>query len=257
MPSPFSGMNPYLEQSDAWEDFHHRFITHLGDELSARVGLAYQVKVESRLYLHELSAEECRYLGKSDVSVTGPSAGADAGVVTAVGAPMQLTLPAFEEEDYTWLEIRDQRSRRVVTAIELVSPTHKTPGPDRDAYARKRSQYIAMRVNFVEIDLRRGGARPAAPEIPACDYYVLVARASTFGKVDFWPLGLRGRLPIVPVPLSPPDADVQVDLQALFHRVFDAAHYGNHIFAETPDPSLADQDAAWNRQFVPAAPPSA
>ena len=33
MPSPFPGMNPYLEHPDTWEDFHTRFITHAADTL--------------------------------------------------------------------------------------------------------------------------------------------------------------------------------------------------------------------------------
>jgi hypothetical protein len=26
MPSPFPGMNPWLEQDDVWEDFHSRYL---------------------------------------------------------------------------------------------------------------------------------------------------------------------------------------------------------------------------------------
>ena len=45
MPSPFPGMNPYLEQEDAWHDFHERFLlvaTILGGQLRPR----YIVKIE-------------------------------------------------------------------------------------------------------------------------------------------------------------------------------------------------------------------
>ena len=30
MPSPFPGMNPYLEQPDVWHDFHQGFIPRWG-----------------------------------------------------------------------------------------------------------------------------------------------------------------------------------------------------------------------------------
>ena len=69
MPSPFPGMNPYLERSEVWEGFHQRLITHMGDQLAAMVGDSYIVDVETRLYLHELSADERRFVGRSDVSV--------------------------------------------------------------------------------------------------------------------------------------------------------------------------------------------
>ena len=40
MPSPFPGMNPYLEQRDTWEDFHTSFITHARDLLTASVAFS-------------------------------------------------------------------------------------------------------------------------------------------------------------------------------------------------------------------------
>jgi Protein of unknown function (DUF4058) len=250
MPSPFPGMNPYLEQDDAWEDFHHRFIAHMGDELGGLVGEKYQVKVETRLYLHELSAEERRYLGRADVSVSGRHDTPGSSAVATLPAPISLSMPDFDTEKYSFLEIRDRRNRRVITAVELLSPTNKSPGPDRDDYLRKRLQYMATRVNLVEIDLRRGGKRPAPPEIPPCDYYVVVARWLEAAGIGCWPIRLRDRLPAIPIPLTASDREVQLDLQPLFLRVFDAAHYGNYIYSETPDPPLSAEDAEWAKQFV-------
>lgn len=34
MPSPFPGMNPYLEQNDTWEDFHQEFLTRARSQLA-------------------------------------------------------------------------------------------------------------------------------------------------------------------------------------------------------------------------------
>jgi hypothetical protein len=245
-------MNPYLEQEDTWEDFHQNFITRAQELLSGQVGPNYLVKIEVRLYLHELSAEERRYFGRADVGVTTPPppgiTGAAAAVVTA---PLQLELPAVDVERQSFLEIRDRRNRRVVTVLELLSPTNKTAGSDRAAYLGKRRQLLAAPTHLVEIDLRRGGARPQPPDLPACAYYVLVSRYADRPKVDFWPIGLRERLPVVPIPLLPPDADVLLDLQALLDRVYDAANYGKYIYDETPQPPLSAADAAWARQFVP------
>jgi hypothetical protein len=241
-------MNPYLEQDDAWEDFHHRFITHMGDDLGNLVGEKYQVKVETRLYLHELSAEERRHMGRADVSISGRHDTGTSSSVASLPAPISLAMPNFEK--YAFLEIRDRRNRRVITAIELLSPTNKSPGPDRDDYLRKRLQYMATRVNLVEIDLRRGGKRPAPPEIPPCDYYVCVARWHEAAGVGCWPISLRDPLPQIPIPLTAADREVHLDLQTLFQRVYDAAHYGNYVYSETPDPPLSREDAEWAKQFV-------
>lgn len=224
MPSPFPGMNPYLEQDDAWEDFHHRFIAHTANILGDRAGENYMVKIEVRLYLHELPANERRFFA--------------------------MDLTGVEEERYSWLEILDRRTRRVVTVMELLSPTNKRHGPDRDDYLRKRNLILAGRTNLVEIDLRRGGERPRPPELPKCDYYALVARGQNRPRVGIWPLRLRERLPEIPIPLSPPDSDVLLDLQALFHQVYDAGRYGRYIHQDTPQPPLSEEDAAWAKSIL-------
>src|SRR5438477_4193876 len=150
------------------------------------------------------------------------------------------------------LEIRDRRNRRLVTVIELLSPTNKPPGPDRDEYLAKRAQILAGRTHLVEIDLRRGGERPRPPELPPCDYYVLVSRSLDRPELGPWPIGLRARLPVVPIPLAPPDPEVPLDLQALLHRVYDGADYGKYIYGEAPQPPLSAEDAAWAQQYVPS-----
>jgi hypothetical protein len=245
-------MNPFLEQNDAWEDFHAEFIAHARDTLSGVVGPNYVVKIEVRLILHELSADEPRYFGRADVGLTGrPPADVPTPSPSTIVAPYRIPLPAIDPIRISSIEVVDRRDRRLVTVMELLSPTNKAPGPDRDDYLRKRNLLLEQRVHLVEIDLRRGGERPHYPPLPRCDYYVLVSRWQDRPIVGVWPLGLRDPLPAVPIPLTPPDTDLTLDLQALLHRVYDAADYGKYIYTETPDPPLSGQDLAWARQFVP------
>lgn len=67
MPSPFPGMNPYLEQIDVWHDFHQRFVTRLGDAISLQIRPKYITKIDDNVYLHELDADSRRLLGRPDV----------------------------------------------------------------------------------------------------------------------------------------------------------------------------------------------
>ena len=53
MPSPFPGMNPYLEQEDVWDDFHGRFIPIAAEWIGAQVQPAYIVKMGMNVYIHE------------------------------------------------------------------------------------------------------------------------------------------------------------------------------------------------------------
>lgn len=252
MPSPFPGMNPYLEQNDTWEDFHTNFITKAQEMLSGQVGPNYLVKIEVRLILHELSAEERHFLGRADIGVTAaPGNKPPASGPALPAAPVQLQLPAVEIERHASLEIRDRRNRRVITVLELLSPSNKIPGADRDDYLAKRRQVLAGLTHFVEIDLRRGGQRPNLPELPACDYYVLVSRYEDRPRVGFWPIGLRDSLPVIPIPLAAPDPPVRLDVRAVLDRAYDAADYSKYVYQETPDPALSQEDEAWARQFVP------
>src|SRR4051794_36656447 len=122
-------MNPYLGQNDTREDFHTNFITHAQEALSPQLVDNYLVKIEVRLLLHELSAAEARFMGEADVGVTkSPDSVPSGSALNSFAAPMQLRLPAVEVERHASLEIRDRRNRRVVTVIELLSPSNKAPG---------------------------------------------------------------------------------------------------------------------------------
>jgi hypothetical protein len=226
-------MNPYLEHPDTWEDFHTSFITHARDVLSPLVGANYLVKIEVRIYLRELSSEERHYFGRADVAVPeGPS---------------QTTVETQRER---YLEIYDRRERRIVTVLELLSPANKTPSPDYNAYVGKRRSVLASRTHLVEIDLRRGGARPTLPELPTCDYYALVSRYEDRPELAMWPIRLHEPLPVIEVPLTAPDPPVSLDLQALLQRIYDAADYGKYIYSQEPQPPLVSDDAAWARALV-------
>lgn len=251
MPSPFPGMNPYLEQEDTWEDFHHNFLTWSQHSLSAQLGPDYLVKVEARVFIRQLSAEDRHFFGRADVALT-TAIDASGPAVALIDAPVELTLPEVDLGRESWLAIRDRRDRRVVTVIELLSPANKRRGPDRDAYSSKRNGVLASQTHLVEIDLRRGGERPSLPPLPKSDYYVFISQYERRPRLGFWPIGLRDRLPAVPIPLTAPDPPVTLDLQAVLDQAYDSADYGKYIYTETPEPPLAPADAAWARQFVPA-----
>ncbi len=256
MPSPFPGMNPYLEQEDVWQDFHQSFIPWAREALMQQVAPAYVVKVDEYLFIHELSAEQRLYAGRADVSVSRPPvAGSISQPGAALAAPTYAHIPpAVDIERHSFLEIQDRADRQVVTVLELLSPANKYAGPDREQYLGKRRQILQSRAHLVEIDLLRGGPRLPLNDLPDCDYYVAVSRTEERPRVGVWPLRLRDRLPVFPVPLRAPDPDAHLDLQELLHRVYDGAGYVNYIYSGTPQPRLHPEDAAWAQQFLPAPP---
>ena len=53
----------------------------------------------------------------------------------------------------------------------------------------------------------------------------MVSRAEKRWAADFWPIRLRDRLPVISVPLRPPDAAALVDLHNALHRTYDGPGY--------------------------------
>jgi hypothetical protein len=253
MPSPFPGMNPYLEQEDAWHDFHGRFIPYAAEMLAPQVRPNFIVKIDETVYVREVGDEERRVLGRADVFLSETELAARANGATAVlEAPARVRLPEVDEETLLCIEIQDRESRQLITVIELLSPTNKYAGEKREQYLTKRDQILASGVHLVEIDLLRGGPRmPMSPQ-QECDYCVLVSCAETRPEAGIWPLRLCDPLPTIPIPLKTPGQVAKLDLKAVLDRAYDAAGYEDYIYRKSPVPKLAPDDAAWAEQLLPA-----
>jgi hypothetical protein len=252
MPSPFPGMNPYLEQDDAWHTFHRHFCALCVEILVPQVLPFYFVKLGAHVYIHEPPAGERRFLGRGDVTLghTRPASSPPASAVQE--APHYGRLPTdIDFEHVSYVEIRDRRSRELVTVVELLSPSNKQPGPDREQYLAKRWQLLRSNVHLVEIDLLRGGPRLPLEDLPDCDYCVMVSQVEQRPKVSLWPIRLRDRLPSIPIPVRAPHPSASLDLQEMLHRLYDVGGYEAYIYSGTPQPPLSPEDAAWAKQFLP------
>jgi hypothetical protein len=239
-------MNPFLEQDDAWHDFHEKFLPAVAERLVPRVRPDYIVKIDEHVYVHELPHEPRRLLGRADVSVAPSSSPAPARPVAGVlEAPARVSLPAPDFERLSFVEIRDRHSRELVTVIELLSPSNKRPGADRDQYLAKRQTLLNSRVHLVEIDLLRGGRPMPLDGRPDCSYSILVSRSEDRPQAGFWPLSLRDRLPVVPVPLRAPHGDVPLDLQDVLDRIYDTSSYADYLYEGSPEPPLKPDDEQW------------
>ena len=168
MPSPFPGMNPFLEQDDAWHDFHEKIIPAIAERLVVQVRPAYIVKIDEHVYVHELPPS----LGDTWVEPMSPYLDPRrirpeerrGGVL--LDAPAEVRLPVRDVEELAFVEIRDRRSRELVTVVEVLSPSNKQPGSTRDQYLAKRQELLDSRANLVEIDLLRGGKPMPLDERP-------------------------------------------------------------------------------------------
>lgn len=251
MPSPFPGMNPYLEQDDFWQDFHNSMIPAIRDAIAPQVSPEFLVKIEQQVFIHEPPADYRILAGRSDVSLARPNGVHESSVATAmIASPIIARLPTVEFEKHLLIEIRDRKSRDLITVIEILSPTNKRNGPDREQYLAKRANLLRSTAHFIEIDLLRGWEKMPIENARACDYCIMVSRVEDRPAVNYWPLNLRDRLPLIPVPLRFPHANAEIDLKAVIDGIYDRAEYRHHIYKETPYPPLSPEDAAWAASLI-------
>jgi hypothetical protein len=254
MPSPFPGMNPYLE-SDVWHGFHQMFVPACSQSLVPQVRPDYIVTLEETVYVHELPDQERLLRIRPDVSVLTHAQQVGAVAATAVLSPPEYTLirPAVDVERESYIAVRDRHKRELVCVIELLSPANKRPGPDREAYIAKRDALLRSQAHLIEIDLLRGWERMPAESISPCDYCVTVSRVEQRPRAGIWPIRLDDPLPKIPVPLRDPHPDAVLDLQQLLHSVYDAAGFDDYLYESQPEPPFSPQQASWAARFLPSA----
>ena len=50
MPSPFPGMDSYLEHPDFWQETHHWFIVAIADSIMPQIRRKYKIAIKQRIY---------------------------------------------------------------------------------------------------------------------------------------------------------------------------------------------------------------
>ncbi len=255
MRSPFPGMDPYLEAH--WRDVHARWIIYISDALQADLPGALFARVEERVFLEmEEGTGRSSY---PDVRVVDyqPSTGGVALASPAESATMLFDEPFVieagdESMTETYLEIVDASSgNRVVTVIEVLSPSNKLAGPGQDLYLTKQKEMKHGGANLVEIDLVRQGERITSlpgnkqPAKVRALYQACVWRAAK-SQFEIYPIPLAKRLPRIRVPLRPMDADIRLDLQAILDQAYRNGRYSATLDYTKPlEPSLNKDDAAF------------
>ena len=257
MPSPFPGMDPWLESPAVFLDLHTPFLTHLRAALNAVLPPPFFAAVSTRVYMEESERQT-----EPNVDILSPPGGVAAGGGTAVITPAVtelLELPAapLPEEEITevFVEVRTtQGGERLVTSIEVLSLTNKTRGTGgRGLYLVKQREMRLAGVNLVEIDLLRSGVHATAVSLPELrrrvgrfDYHVCVSRADRDGATFVAPILLTDRLPVMPIPLTPEVPDVPVDFQAVLDRCYDEALYARRVHYDRPcEPPLTPEQQPW------------
>ena len=257
MPSPFPGMDPYLE-GPLWSMVHNSLIEELARQLTPRLWPRYKVRPGERVVVaapdpvESFSPRE-RLPDVAVFAATAASGDQSQSLHTSdMASPLVLELldepPTVVE---TFLEILAADSGELVTTIEVLSPSNKR-GEGAAEYRTKRREVLASRTHFLEIDLLRMGDRfPVAGPLPSLPYFVFLSRCERRPKIEVWPVALDSPLPTVPVPLLPQDTDGQLDLQLALQSVYDLYHYEADIDYTLPPPlPLPNGQAEWSDKLL-------
>lgn len=251
MESPFPGMDPYLEAY--WPEVHQRLVIYSGDTLQFELPEPLRVRVQQRVFVE---SEESEYRAVyPDVHVVErgrPPAGSgppESGI--AVDVPLQVRLDN-EPVTQSYIEIVDAASgNRVVTVIEFLSPSNKTPGEGQELYRQKQREVRAAGANLVEVDLTRTGRRilmlppDRTPPSHRTTYQACVFRAAKPNTVEVYAMPLSSRLPTLSIPLREGDRDVALELQSVVARCYRNGRYDDLNYAAEPRPPLSPHDEQW------------
>lgn len=249
MPSPFPGMNHYLENSELWSGFHHLLIAALLELLAPQLEPKYIVAIERRIY--EVIGENTLLVGIPDVMVQRPMNAANSTTNVATlsppAQPITVTVPIPETIRQSYLEVRKVGTNQVVTSIEILSPVNKRPGKGRETYEAKRQNVLGSFTHLVEIDLlRQWEPMPILEQNIQRNYRILVSRSEGRPLADLYAFNLPDLIPSFPLPLLSGDVEPLVDLKALLDLVYDRAVYRLQInYNSVPVPALTETEETW------------
>lgn len=221
MPSPFPGMDPYLEDARLWPTFHSQLVACLYQLLLPNVADRYRVRIAPRHYVTEMAL---------------------------------FTSVVREDHSEDTIEIRQRGDSKLVTLVDVVSPANKSMAGGRSAYLQTRSAAKEMGANLVEIDLVLQGEPTleySREGLPAWDYAVTVTRSTQPERYEIYTATIQKRLPKFRLPLITDDRDTVLDLQAAFARCYDQNDYERQIdYSKDPATRIADADGKWMRELL-------
>ena len=261
MPSPFPGLDPFIEVQDRWHSFHAAFIVACSNVLNRHLPPGFYATIEERVMVdatdrNDLSQRRILHRFGPDAAVVrkesfGGSTQRESSVATMTPRTLPQEVITFDQPTQKLVEIRGLPTRQLITTIELLSPSNKQSGQDRAAYLAKRADLLHNSVNLVDLDLLREGQRlPLLADLPGGDYHAFVTRHEFYSQCEVYSWTVREPLPTIAVPLKTEQLDVPLALQAAFDEVYENGRYSEMLMYE--DASLLAKMPPTDREWAAA-----
>lgn len=156
-----------------------------------------------------------------------------------------------EEITERYLEVREVKTGKAITAIEILSPKNKKTGEGKEAYLRKRRRILQTQTHLIEIDLLRTNSTFLYHHTPVSDYHILISRSQDRPSADLYNFSVRDRIPDIPIPLRPNEVEPILDLQTILQQIYQRGRYDMAIdYAQQPEPTLNEVDLIWAKELV-------
>lgn len=213
---------PPLSERRAWEGFHAAWLSYISEALNRVLPVGYFAEEEVHAGAN-VEIDVATFHSADPVEATpAPEWAGGGGTVTTAAVPWVAPPPAAGvaavfADDFEVRVIAERGGRRVVAAVELVSPGNKDRPDVRRAFATKCASYLYQGIAVVVVDvvtdrhadlhaeiLDRLGS-PAAGRLPAGTRLAAVAyrpiRRGERDEIDLWPVPLAVGQPLPTLPL--------------------------------------------------------
>ena len=215
----------FLETNHLWPDFHAKFLNYWQESIAESLPAHYEARIGEQVTLVR-SEGPPRRVGP-DVSIVRSNLGEYVLNAESLSATTVVLdhLEIEEELHETRIEILLRKNRRLVTVLELLSPSNKVePGWSR--YLDKRSTLLGQPTHLVELDLLEGGHRLRQQQpLPVGEYYCFVSRVEQRRRCSVTSWQGTVSIPTIPIPLLVPDNDIASPLQSVFETTFTRGRY--------------------------------
>jgi hypothetical protein len=214
-------MDPYLEDDALWPMFQHQLVMCLHQILLPGLVDRYRARIGQRHYVTEQAL---------------------------------FTSVIREEHHEDYIEIRQRSDGRLITLIDVVSPSNKTTPEGRAAYLSKRQEGRNVSASLVELDLVLQGQPTleySRDGLPDWDYAVTVTRSVRPDHYEIYTATLQKPLPRFRLPLAHDDRDTVLDLRTAFTRCYDQGGFAAKIdYARDPSLPLSPEDRQWLEEVL-------
>jgi hypothetical protein len=269
MPSPFPGMDPYLESRDWFPCVRESMVVLAMETLQAQLPEDYSARTSQREWLeysHRYISPEVDLVRSESRPRQRARQGGVAVAERETSRPVVVRVETIEhgpfKESFVEVRRREGKKIRIVTAIEILSRANKTPGNSgRELYLAKQREVLGGETHLIEIDLLRSGTHTSAiprnlaeEQAGPFDYHISIHRFDKPQDFLIYPIRLEDPLPAIGIPLLPGEADVSLELQPLFDRAYDAGPYRREIdYAKDKiTPRLHAEQAKWAAHLTKA-----